>query len=352
MRGGRNKFGTMYKRDRARRLQAVRVGIGPPPLMGPQTPRHSTSTSNDQVVSSSTHVDYSISESPGYFGGQRCRISTRESYQNGAKAYEHSQVQSPTLSSTLNANESEGHQDPSGYSRRSTINSAGSSPLNPLANTNGTYVPNCDNLAALLSSSIDDPLRPANVANNNAGMYASLYAEVTKPVKSEPFELDPYSHAHMNEYYGLLGDPNFHSHFQPTPESTALRSSLYESPTSHSGPLLPVCPVPTSRAFQSTFASAFTAPTAFISAGLNSSGSFESQQQRLSGLPPFLEKLSRHILEERQWQANLYNLARDLSFMQLDKLDSFAMMCHVVDHSLFAQVDWARNSPYFIDLKV
>jgi len=40
------------------------------------------------------------------------------------------------------------------------------------------------------------------------------------------------------------------------------------------------------------------------------------------------------------------------SFMQLDKLDSFAMMCHVVDHSLFAQVDWARNSPYFMDLKV
>lgn len=34
------------------------------------------------------------------------------------------------------------------------------------------------------------------------------------------------------------------------------------------------------------------------------------------------------------------------------EVDLFELMCSVIERSLFAQVDWARNSIFFRDLKV
>jgi len=34
------------------------------------------------------------------------------------------------------------------------------------------------------------------------------------------------------------------------------------------------------------------------------------------------------------------------------EVDLFELLCKVLDHNLFAQVDWARNSFYFKELKV
>ena len=34
------------------------------------------------------------------------------------------------------------------------------------------------------------------------------------------------------------------------------------------------------------------------------------------------------------------------------EVDLFELMCKVLDQNLFAQVDWARNSYYFKELKV
>ena len=39
------------------------------------------------------------------------------------------------------------------------------------------------------------------------------------------------------------------------------------------------------------------------------------------------------------------------SFNQVE-VDLFELLCKVLDHNLFAQVDWARNSYYFKELKV
>merc|ERR1712106_934487 len=46
-----------------------------------------------------------------------------------------------------------------------------------------------------------------------------------------------------------------------------------------------------------------------------------------------------------------YTLLQNQTFNQVE-VDLFELMCKVLDQNLFAQVDWARNSYYFKELKV
>lgn len=56
-------------------------------------------------------------------------------------------------------------------------------------------------------------------------------------------------------------------------------------------------------------------------------------------------------LDDKVWQTELYKLLQSQSFNQVE-VDLFELLCKVLDHNLFAQVDWARNSYYFKELKV
>lgn len=51
------------------------------------------------------------------------------------------------------------------------------------------------------------------------------------------------------------------------------------------------------------------------------------------------------------WQAQLFDLLNNHTYNQCE-VDLFELMCSVIERSLFAQVDWARNSVFFRDLKV
>jgi len=55
--------------------------------------------------------------------------------------------------------------------------------------------------------------------------------------------------------------------------------------------------------------------------------------------------------EDREWQGQLFGLLQSQTYNQCE-VDIFELMCKVIDQSLFAQVDWARNSVFFKDLKV
>ena len=44
-------------------------------------------------------------------------------------------------------------------------------------------------------------------------------------------------------------------------------------------------------------------------------------------------------------------MLQNQTFNQVE-VDLFELMCKVLDQNLFAQVDWARNSYYFKELKV
>merc|ERR1719153_1305930 len=56
-------------------------------------------------------------------------------------------------------------------------------------------------------------------------------------------------------------------------------------------------------------------------------------------------------LDDAEWQSSLYSLLQNQTFNQVE-VDLFELMCKVLDQNLFAQVDWARNSYYFKELKV
>ncbi|XP_066151310.1 nuclear hormone receptor FTZ-F1 isoform X2 [Euwallacea fornicatus] len=56
-------------------------------------------------------------------------------------------------------------------------------------------------------------------------------------------------------------------------------------------------------------------------------------------------------IDDREWQNSLYTLLQSQTYNQCE-VDLFELMCKVLDQNLFSQVDWARNSIFFKDLKV
>lgn len=56
-------------------------------------------------------------------------------------------------------------------------------------------------------------------------------------------------------------------------------------------------------------------------------------------------------VDDREWQNSLYGLLQNQTYNQCE-VDLFELMCKVLDQNLFSQVDWARNSVFFKDLKV
>ncbi|XP_044731813.1 nuclear hormone receptor FTZ-F1 isoform X2 [Chrysoperla carnea] len=58
-----------------------------------------------------------------------------------------------------------------------------------------------------------------------------------------------------------------------------------------------------------------------------------------------------NAVDDREWQNSLYSLLQNQTYNQCE-VDLFELMCKVLDQNLFSQVDWARNSVFFKDLKV
>jgi len=82
-------------------------------------------------------------------------------------------------------------------------------------------------------------------------------------------------------------------------------------------------------------------------AGLVSTASPAPSQGKIP--PPIREFLKS--IDDQEWQSSLYTLLQNQTFNQVE-VDLFELMCKVLDQNLFAQVDWARNSYYFKELKV
>lgn len=68
-------------------------------------------------------------------------------------------------------------------------------------------------------------------------------------------------------------------------------------------------------------------------------------------LPPLIREFQSSMLDDKEWQAQLFGLLNNQTYNQCE-VDLFELMCKVIDQSLFSQVDWARNSIFFKDLKV
>lgn len=246
MRGGRNKFGPMYKRDRARKLQMMRQR-----QMAVQTLRGS---------------QY------GIIGGEGA-ISF--SYQSG-------------LSSPFsNLNIKQEIQIP----QVSSLTSSPDSSPSPIAVALGQ--------AAGLNSI-------ATGSGNNNSQQSTLHIVATGPTSNGPTGTNNATNSagsglSLSEHSKLWGTPNSTT---PSPHSISPKSFQFEggssSNTSKVSPLI--------RDF-------------------------------ISGL------------DDREWQNSLFNLLQSQTYNQCE-VDLFELMCKVLDQNLFSQVDWARNSVFFKELKV
>ncbi|KAG8178135.1 hypothetical protein JTE90_029441 [Oedothorax gibbosus] len=68
-------------------------------------------------------------------------------------------------------------------------------------------------------------------------------------------------------------------------------------------------------------------------------------------VPSLVKEFQLSMPDDKEWQAQLFGLLQNQTYNQCE-VDGFELMCKVIDQSLFAQVDWARNSVFFKELKV
>jgi len=68
-------------------------------------------------------------------------------------------------------------------------------------------------------------------------------------------------------------------------------------------------------------------------------------------VPALIREFQLSMPDDKEWQSQLFGLLQNQTYNQCE-VDLFELMCKVIDQSLFAQVDWARNSIFFKDLKV
>ncbi|CDW52832.1 Nuclear hormone receptor family member nhr-25 [Trichuris trichiura] len=469
MRGGRNKFGSMYKRDRARRMQAYqRLGMGTM-----ETGHHAFAGNGlhqqNQIVSSSSPLGGDPLTADKTAGTCAGKMSPFRSSSTSSSSYGHN-IQSPTLSSST-------HSPPNGFHHihpglhhsgspgngleyfglatltgGNSFNGAGSAQL-----LSSGYVPNCDNVAALLSAGCLEDLRnwstcggganaaaaAVNVTSSPGGSggsnltfpnAANSYCPIGDPlrllkqpdiVKTEPtYDMDPsgtapalaatfgsdYSTSANLSPYGNVtegggGGGGFVHSTAAVHSGTLLagsypygkrRTSGYDQclngactgtasmPGVVNGNPLPLCPIPTSRAFHmnlSYYGSLPQTPNLAAAASIAypgqsfaftpspaSTGSAQAVLRSEAALaapseteknhdgrptahvrsepPELLLRLSRSLSGDSKWQYDFLDHSKKLS------CDNFAAICQSIDHELFRQVDWAKNSPFFKDLSL
>lgn len=227
MRGGRNKFGPMYKRDRARKLQMMRQR-----QIAVQTIRGSQYSLGDGVT-----LSYPGSSSPF------------------ASLHIKQEIQIPQVSS--------------------------------------------------LTSSPDSSPSPIAVALGQAGL-AGLTTSAPPPA-SAPSAASAPSSGQDHQAAKLWGQPN-----STTPHTISPKSFQFDGGSSSGG-----------------------------------GGGGGGGQSKIS---PMIRDFVQSV-DDREWQNSLYGLLQNQTYNQCE-VDLFELMCKVLDQNLFSQVDWARNSVFFKDLKV
>ncbi|XP_076342943.1 nuclear hormone receptor FTZ-F1-like isoform X2 [Tachypleus tridentatus] len=175
-----------------------------------------------------------------------------------------------------------------------------------------------------------------------------MYSPESAPVKQELIQIPQLSSS--------TSSPDS----SPSPLSTATQPTTaslpvpytapqLNSPNPHPGELVKISWVTTSPTHQVTAnpcspkvfhydaGSSLTAPVALVTG----SGKTSS----------LIREFQMSMADDKEWQAQLFSLLQNQTYNQCE-VDLFELMCKVIDQSLFAQVDWARNSIFFKDLKV
>lgn len=283
MRGGRNKFGPMYKRDRARRLQMMRQ-------------KQMTRGVSGGMDASS--APFAMPSSAAY-----------HAHSDGVKQ---ELIQIPQLSSSTSSPDS-----------------------SPLQGQNLAHIsPAASAAAAAAGGGHYGPSGSSSQMGSHSGHPHHQHQQHHHHHPATLGASGPGgAHVELVKYFGSAGPgpssgPTGHHHakMSGTASSHLLDGS---GPSSASG------------------LSAGPGSTAIGVLALEGPGG--ASQPKM--IPHILRELQLTAPDDKDWQGQLFGLLNNQTYNQCE-VDIFELMCKVIDQSLFAQVDWARNSIFFKELKV
>nr|AAF67039.1 NHR-25 beta [Caenorhabditis elegans] len=218
MRGGRNKLGSFYKKDRAHRMQrnAMRVStVQVPAVLGAQSQAQTFYQPPEHQVSSSTTDQ---NNQINYF--DQTKIKTEY-----IKTEYDAHLQSPTLSSSTNQQLS----------------------VSDFIMRPGYLVDPQDSLAVLLGSTIDDPLL----------RHTFPAAYQLNEVKQEPFDYsEQFIHHSLHDYPTYTSNTTNYATMMPMTTVSSTQSLVTSTSSTTTGrmteasstsPILPLCPAPTEK---------------------------------------------------------------------------------------------------------
>ncbi|XP_053209885.1 nuclear hormone receptor FTZ-F1-like isoform X2 [Panonychus citri] len=374
MRGGRNKFGPMYKRDRARRLQImrqrqmVRTGVGSHGSGGGGG--HSSNHSLGEVGSSSLAMIASNSNG-GLGGGSiytpdgiKQELIQIPQLSSSTSSPDSSPTSVPTtLTSSghhFGSSSSQGHSQsgPGGHHHPGSLGGGHSGPGSGGAHVDMVkWVPSNSNVSlgqtglpksltgnsssSSSSSTTSSTSSPTGhngatgggvpgggggpgggINNNNNNNNNGPNGNNGTPTGGLPF---PYGGHGTNETGGQQGSLMSNNNgTQSGPQGLLGIPGLNSStPPNHDGSVGPGGQV------------------------VNNGGGHGGRDK----IPIIVRELQATAPDDNEWRSQLFGLLNSQTYNQCE-VDLFELMCKVIDQSLFAQVDWARNSIFFKDLKV
>jgi len=263
MRGGRNKFGPMYKRDRARKLQFTTHIPAPMQVLRQRQLSHCPSPGAQHSLSGG------MLASPG-----------NNMYGN-------------------------------------PISSSSSWPTNPIHIKQEIQIPQVSSLTSSPDSSPSPVMMGGSLSFQN----------------------------HMANHQQNLGLGNQASQMQN--QMSQINSNISQTPD----PTKSVQWQINTHLATTTMSNKDSYPNQSSSVGTGGLVSTASIGPVLAGkMPPQIREFIK-TLDDSEWQSSLYTLLQSETFNQVE-VDLFELLCKVLDQNLFAQVDWARNSYYFKELKV
>merc|ERR1719422_2092422 len=268
MRGGRNKFGPMYKRDRARKLQLTQC---PQPL---------------QVL-------------------RQRQLSNPGGIQLGGPS---------------NGNSLYG----SGSGSGNPITSSASWPSNPIQIKQEIQIPQVSSLTSSPDSSPSPGMMTGNLSLQSAHLSSPQQQSVTQ------IQLQQQQQQQQQQQ----PDPTKSIQWQISTSSSGQQQRQHQQNIKQDN-------------FNYMNHGSSASSQGLISTASPAPGGAPSNQGKMpQAIRKFLE-----TLDDQEWQSSLFTLLQNQTFNQVE-VDLFELMCKVLDQNLFAQVDWARNSFYFKELKV
>jgi len=317
MRGGRNKFGPMYKRDRARKLQVIRE------RQLTTTTTTTTSTTSTTSTSSSSSSSINNNNNIHHHNNNNSRSSRSPMASSmytpmGDVGYAASGVYGVNGGGVNGG----GVKHEIQIAQVSSLTSSPDSSPSPMATPTLAYPgPSNQTLGSLNATLGAMGAVGVGGGGGSGGSSGGLPAAGAN---------------HGGAAMGSSGGGAGPSHTAPGAHSAHAGHAAHTSPKSfHFEGLLTGAPA---NSGSSIVVSNNNAPNSLA-------GTMGGAK-----VPPLIREFVQS-LDDKEWQSALFGLLQSQTYNQCE-VDLFELLCKVLDQNLFTQVDWARNSYYFKDLKV